>query len=115
MVTPKDFEDYAKRFPDATQTVLRKMRATIQKAAPSAEETIGYNLPAFSVNGNAVVWYAAFKRHIGFYPGAAAVRAFAKDLVTYETAKGSIRFPLDRPLPSALIGRIVKHRLRTLR
>jgi uncharacterized protein YdhG (YjbR/CyaY superfamily) len=109
---PADFDDYVRHFPERTQTALRKVWSTIRKAAPRADETISYNLPAFSLSGKTLVWFAAFKSHIGFYPGAAALAAFADDLSTYKTAKGSVQFPLDRPLPLRLIDRIVRFRVR---
>ncbi len=111
-IAPADFNDYLKHFPQDAQTALRKMRATIESAAPRADETISYNLPAFSLNGKMLVWFAAFKSHLGFYPGAAAIAAFKNELSPFKTAKGSVQFPLDRPLPVRLIERIVKFRAR---
>jgi uncharacterized protein YdhG (YjbR/CyaY superfamily) len=108
---PSDFNDYTKQFPASAQTALREMRSTIKKAAPRAEETISYNLPAFSLDGKMLVWFAAFKSHIGFYPGAAAIAAFKDDFSSYKTAKGSVQFPLSRSLPVGLIGRVVKFRM----
>ena len=109
--TPVDFDDYAGRFPEDVQRLLRKMRRTIRQAAPQAEETISYGIPAFRSNG-ILVWFAAFKGHIGFYPRADVVRAFKKELAAYKGAKGSVRFPFDKPLPLALVSRIVKHRVK---
>jgi uncharacterized protein YdhG (YjbR/CyaY superfamily) len=110
MTKPKDFHDYAARFPRDVQRRLNEMRRTIRKAAPRAAEKISYGIPAFTLNGM-LVWFAAFKRHIGFYPGAGATSTFKKELASYKTAKGSIQFPFDRPLPLALIRRIVKFRV----
>lgn len=108
---PEDFNDYLSAFPAKVQTLLKKMRQTIKKAAPKAKETISYNIPTFTVNGKKLVWFAAFKSHVGFYPGAAAIKAFKKELSPYKTAKGSVQFPFDEPLPLSLVERIVKARL----
>jgi uncharacterized protein YdhG (YjbR/CyaY superfamily) len=109
--TPKNFDDYANRFPKDVQQLLQKMRLTIKKAAPQAKETISYGIPAFTLNGM-LVWFAAFKTHIGFYPRASAIAAFKKELSPYKGAKGSVQFPLDAPLPLALVIRIVKFRVK---
>jgi uncharacterized protein YdhG (YjbR/CyaY superfamily) len=109
--TPADLDAYISGFPEEVQTLLRKMRRTIGKAAPNAEETISYNVPAFALRGKKLVWFAAFKSHIGFYPGAAAIAAFKKELSRYKTAKGSAQFPFSEPLPLDLVSRIVKFRL----
>jgi uncharacterized protein YdhG (YjbR/CyaY superfamily) len=108
---PQDFNDYLAAFPPSVQTLLKKMRQTIKRAAPKAKETISYNIPTFTVNGKKLVWFAAFKSHIGFYPGAAAIKTFKKELSPYKTAKGSVQFPFDEPLPLDLVTRIVKSRL----
>jgi uncharacterized protein YdhG (YjbR/CyaY superfamily) len=105
---PADFGEYAGRFPAKVQSLLRKVRAAIRKAAPNAQEAISYGIPAFTLNGKRFVWFAAFKSHIGFYPGAAALAAFKKELSGYKSAKGSVQFPFDEPLPLALVDRIVK-------
>lgn len=110
-VAPTSFEDYARHFPAEARTALGIMRSTIENAAPKAKETISYNLPAFSLGGKAIVWFAAFKSHVGFYPGAAAIAAFQEDLSEYKTAKGSVQFPLDRALPTDLIKRIVEFKV----
>ncbi len=108
---PGNIDDYVDRFPKKVQQLLEKMRLTIRKAAPKAEETISYGIPAFTLNGS-LVWFAAFKNHIGFYPGSPAVIAFKKELSAYEGAKGSVQFPFDEPLPLALVSRIVKFRVK---
>jgi uncharacterized protein YdhG (YjbR/CyaY superfamily) len=108
---PGNFHEYVQRFPADVQRVLRHMRRTIQKAAPQAQEKISYGIPAFTLNGM-LVWFAAFKKHIGFYPGAGAIAAFKKELSAYKWAKGSVQFPFDRPLPLALVSRIVKFRVK---
>lgn len=108
---PKDFDDYLHRFPKEVRQRLQKMRLTVKKAAPQAKEKISYGIPSFTVNGM-LVWFAAFKNHIGFYPRTSAIAAFKKELSTYKSAKGSVRFPFDKPLPLDLIGRMVKFRVK---
>ena len=108
---PKNIDDYVERFPKEVRLRLQKMRLTIKKAAPQAKETISYGIPAFTLNG-LLVWFAAFKGHIGFYPRASAIAAFEKELSAYKGAKGSVQFPLDKPLPQALVSRIVKFRVK---
>ena len=107
--TPKNFDDYLKRFPKDVQQRLQKMRLIVKKAAPHAKVKISYGIPSFTLNGM-LVWFAAFKNHIGFYPRTSAMAAFKKELSAYKGAKGSVRFPFDRPLPLALISRMVKFR-----
>lgn len=109
--TPKNFDDYLVRFPKDVQQRLQKMRLTVKKAAPQAKEKISYGIPSFTLNGM-LVWFAAFKNHIGFYPRTSAIAAFKKELSAYKGAKGSIQFPFDKPLPLSLISRMVKFRLK---
>jgi uncharacterized protein YdhG (YjbR/CyaY superfamily) len=108
---PKTIDEYIAGFPDDVQEILEKVRMTIRKAAPDAEETINYQIPTFTLNGN-LVHFAAFKKHIGFYPTSTGIEKFKKELSVYEGAKGSVKFPLDKPIPFALIGRIVKFRVK---
>jgi len=108
---PKDFEDYARRFPAPVARLLGKMRLTVRKAAPQAAEKISYGIPAFTQNGM-LVWFAGFNKHIGFYPGAGAILVFKSELSGYKSAKGSVQFPLDKPLPLALVSRMVKFRVK---
>ena len=108
---PQNIDDYITMHPKNIQELLEKMRATIKKAAPKAEETINYAIPTFILEGN-LVHFAAFKNHIGFYPTPSGIEAFKKELSVYEGAKGSIQFPIDKPLPLALIGKIVKFRVK---
>jgi uncharacterized protein YdhG (YjbR/CyaY superfamily) len=110
MLKPADHDAYISAFLPEVQVLLRQMRATIHAAAPQAEETIAYGMPAFRQKVN-LVYYAGYKNHIGFYPSAAPIAAFADDLKGFKTSKGAIQFPLDRPLPVKLIKRIVKWRL----
>ncbi len=109
--TPKSFDDYLDRFPKEVQQRLQKMRLTVKKAAPQAREKISYGIPAFTLNGM-LVWFAAFKKHIGFYPRTSAIAAFKKELSRYKGAKGSVQFPFDKPLPLPLISHIVKFRVK---
>ena len=104
-------DQYIETFPKNIQDILQDLRKTVRKAAPQAEETISYLIPTFRLNGN-LVHFAAFKNHIGFFPTSSAIRAFRKDLSRYELSKGTIRFPLDKPLPLSLVSRIVKFRVK---
>lgn len=108
---PNDFDDYLNRFPKEVQQRLQKMRLTVKRAAPQAKEKISYGIPSFTLNGM-LVWFAAFKNHIGFYPRTSAIAAFKKELSVYKGAKGSVQFPFDKPLPLALISRMVKFRVK---
>lgn len=105
------FQEYAASFPKEVQQLLRKMRLTIKKAAPKAEEKISYGVPTFTLNGN-LVHFGAFKKHIGFYPGPGAIKAFKQELSGYKGNKGSIQFPFDEPLPLKLVTQIVKFRVK---
>lgn len=111
---PKSIDDYVDRFPKHVQLLLRQMRRTIHAAAPKAKETISYRMPAFMVD-RVLVWFAAHRSHIGFYPGADGIAAFEKQLSAFKTAKGSVQFPFDAALPLALVRRIVKFRVRQSR
>ena len=106
---PQNIDEYIAGFPPDIQEILQKIRTTIRKAAPKAGETIKYQMPTFTLNGN-LVHFAAFKRHIGFYPTPTGTREFQKELSIYKGAKGSVQFPLDRPIPFGLISKIVKFR-----
>jgi uncharacterized protein YdhG (YjbR/CyaY superfamily) len=108
---PSTIDQYISSFPEATQVLLQEIRAAIQKAAPNAEECIGYGIPTFKLNGN-LVHFAGYKNHLGFYPGADGIAAFERELSAYKRAKGSVQFPIDKKMPLALIGRIVKYRVR---
>ena len=111
MTTPKNIDEYIASFPKDVQLLLQQVRATIQKVAPDAEETISYAIPTFKLNGKNLVHFAGFKNHIGFYPAPTGMEAFKKDFSRYKTGKGSVQFPVDEPLPLALITRIVKFRM----
>lgn len=109
--TPKSIDEYIAGFPKDIQEILERIRATIREAAPEAEEAIKYQIPTFTLNGN-LVHFAAFKNHIGFYPAPAGIEEFKEELSAYKGAKGSVQFPLDKPIPFDLIGRIVRFRVK---
>jgi uncharacterized protein YdhG (YjbR/CyaY superfamily) len=109
--TSKHIDKYIAGFPKDVQDILEKLRATIQKEAPDAEETINYGIPTFTLKGN-LVHFAAFKKHIGFYPTPTGIEKFKNELSAYEMAKGSVQFPLDKSLPFDLISKIVKFRVK---
>ena len=109
--TSKEVDKYIAGFPEDIQEVLNKVRATIRESAPETEETINYGIPTFTLNGN-LVHFAAFKNHIGFYPTPSGIEKFKKELSVYEGAKGSVKFPLDKSIPYALISTIVKFRVK---
>jgi uncharacterized protein YdhG (YjbR/CyaY superfamily) len=106
-----DIDLYIAGFPTRTQKLLAQFRAAIRKAAPEAEEVIKYGIPTFTFHGN-LVHFGAYKNHIGFYPAPSGIEAFKKELAAYEGAKGSIRFPIDKPLPIDLIKKIVVYRVK---
>jgi len=108
---PRNIDEYIAGFPDDVQEILQKIRMTIREAAPDAEETISYQMPTFTLKGN-LVHFAAYKKHIGLYPAPRGIEKFKKELSAYEGAKGSVRFPLDKPIPFGLISRIVKFRVK---
>jgi uncharacterized protein YdhG (YjbR/CyaY superfamily) len=105
------FEEYIEVFPPDIQKILRQIRATIKKAAPKATEVISYGMPAFKQN-KVLVYFAAGKNHIGFYPTPNPIVFFSKELAAYKTSKGAIQFPLDKKIPLALISNITKFRVR---
>jgi uncharacterized protein YdhG (YjbR/CyaY superfamily) len=104
-------DEYISTFPKNVQVTLEALRQAIKEAAPNAEEAISYQMPAFRLNG-VLVYFAAFKNHIGFYPTSSGVAEFKKELSQYEVSKGTIRFPLDKPIPLDLIKKIVKYRVK---
>ncbi|OGN90558.1 MAG: hypothetical protein A2158_06155 [Chloroflexi bacterium RBG_13_46_14] len=107
----KDVDDYIAGFPEDARVILTKLRKVIREAAPDASETISYQMPTFKLNGN-LVHFAAFKKHIGFYPTPSAITAFAKELASYKTSKGALQFPYDKPIPYELIKEITKFRVK---
>jgi len=107
---PKNIDEYIADFPEDVQEILEKIRLTIRNAAPDAEETIKYQMPTFTLKGN-LVHFAAYKKHIGLYPAPSGIEKFKDELSAYKGAKGSVRFPLNQPIPYNLIGEIVKFRV----
>lgn len=108
---PRDIDAYIAGFPPEIRALLEEVRATIRAAAPDAREAISYQMPTFTLHGN-LVHFAAFKEHIGFYPTPSGTEEFRAELAPYESGKGSVRFPLNRPIPFDLIRRIVEFRAR---
>jgi uncharacterized protein YdhG (YjbR/CyaY superfamily) len=104
-------DEYIGTFPKSVQDTLEKIRQTIRQAAPEAQEKISYGLATFTLHGN-LVHFGAYDTHIGFYPGSSPIKAFKKNLESYETSKGTIRLPLDKPVPLPLITKIVKFRVK---
>ncbi len=113
MVTERnpEIDHYIADFPPPTRELLEQLRSTILKAAAGAEEVIGYKMPAYRLHG-VLLYFAGYKGHIGFYPSGSGIEAFKKELSVYKGAKGSVQFPLDKPLPVALITKIVKFRVK---
>lgn len=107
----QSMDEYIARFPPEIQEILAKIRAVIREAAPDATEAIRYEIPTFVLHGN-LVHFAAFQNHIGFYPTPAGIEAFQEELAPYTAGKGTIRFPLDRPIPYDLIRRVVEQRVK---
>ncbi|MBL7979816.1 MAG: DUF1801 domain-containing protein [Bacteroidetes Order II. Incertae sedis bacterium] len=109
MNKPANIDDYIAQFPEATQSILQDMRMFIRTLLPDATEAISYGIPTWVLNGN-LVHIAAYERHIGFYPAPSGLEAFKADLAGYKKGKGSVQFPLDRPMPWELIERMVQWR-----
>jgi len=107
----KTIDEYIHLFPGDVQEILVKLRQLVKKEAPDSTEAISYGIPTFKLNGN-LVHFAGYKTHIGFYPEAEAINVFEKELSGYETSKGTVRFPLGKPLPYDLITKIVKYRVK---
>lgn len=105
----RTIDEYILQFSPHVQAILKKLQNVIKEAAPQAQEKISWKMPTFVLGGN-LVHFAAFKHHIGFYPGPSGIEAFKSELSNYKGAKGSVQFPLDKPLPYELIGAIVKFR-----
>jgi uncharacterized protein YdhG (YjbR/CyaY superfamily) len=108
----KTVDAYIASFPKEVQGILEKIRQAIRRAAPDAVETISYQIPTFKLNGKSLVYFAAWKEHIGFYAMPSGNAAFKKELSQYKAAKGSIRFPLEEPIPYDLIKKIVMFRVK---
>ena len=110
-ITINTIDEYIANFSEDIQHLLEQIRKTIQKAAPEATESIGYQMPTFKLNGN-LVYFAAYKKHIEFYPTSTGITAFKQELAAYKHAKGSVQFPINQPIPYHLISQIVQYRVK---
>jgi uncharacterized protein YdhG (YjbR/CyaY superfamily) len=108
---PRNIDEYIDLFPPDVRSILEKVRTTIRKAAPGAQEVISYQIPAFKQNGN-LVYFGGFKKHVGFFPTSSGIAKFKDELAGYKGAKGSVQFPFDQPIPYGLISKIVKFRVK---
>lgn len=108
---PKDIDEYIAGFPKEVQAILEEIRRTIREAAPEAEEAIRYQIPTFRLNGGNLIHFAAYQKHIGLYPAPRGAEELKEELAGYEGGKGTVQFPLDRPIPYDLIRRIVEYRV----
>jgi uncharacterized protein YdhG (YjbR/CyaY superfamily) len=108
---PRNIDDYIGLFPPDVRAILQRLRTTIRKAAPDAQETISYHIPAFKQNG-ILVYFGGFKKHVGFFPTSNGIEKFKHELAGYKGAKGSVQFPFDQPMPYGLISKIVKFRVK---
>jgi len=106
----KTVNEYLRALSSNSRNKLKQIRELVKKEVPKADELISYNMPAFKLNGKILVYYAAFKNHIGFFPTSTPIAALKKELIGYKTSKGTIQFPLDKPLPIELIKKIVKYK-----
>jgi uncharacterized protein YdhG (YjbR/CyaY superfamily) len=110
-VSFNSIDEYIATFPKDVQKIMKQLRATIKAAAPKAGEKISYNMPTFTLNGTYLVYFAGWKTHIAFYGAPRGSAEFKEDLSAYETGQGTLKFPLDKPMPFALITKIVKFRV----
>ena len=110
-VLPGNIEEYIDSFPADIQKLLKQLHEKIRKAAPEAEESISYQMPAFKLNGP-LVYFAGYNNHIGFYPTPSGIENFQQELSQYKTSKGAVQFPIDEPLPLELVSRIVRFRVK---
>lgn len=112
MLNAKNIDAHIRSLPEEVQKKLTSLRETIQKAAPSAAECIKYGIPTFTLNGKNLVHFAGYTSHIGFYPAPSGIEEFKKELAPYISGKGTLKFPLDKPLPLPLIRKIVQFRVK---
>jgi len=111
--SPKDIDEYIAGFPPNVREILEQIRITVREAAPDAEEIIKYRMPTFVLNEN-LVHFAAYKNHVGFYPTPSGIEKFKDELSSYKNAKGSVQFPIDKPMPLKLIRKIVEFRVKEI-
>ena len=109
---PQNIDDYIADFPPEIQEILQRVRETIRKAAPDAEETISYNIPTFNLKGHYLIYFAGYKKHIGLYPVPIGNEELKEEMAPYVSGKGTLKFPLDKPIPYGLIRKLVKFRIR---
>ena len=107
----KNIDEYILRFPENVQDIMQKLRQVTREAAPDAQEAISYGIPTFKLNGN-LVHFGGYKTHVGFYPTPSAIEAFKKDLAPYEISKGTVKFPLNKPIPYDLVKKMVEFRVK---
>jgi uncharacterized protein YdhG (YjbR/CyaY superfamily) len=110
--TPQNIDEYIAGFPDDVQEILQKIRMTIHKAAPGAEEKISYQMPTFILKGDYLIYFAGYKKHVGLYPAPIADAEFKDELPAYASGKGTVKFPFDQPIPFNVIRKIVKFRVK---
>jgi uncharacterized protein YdhG (YjbR/CyaY superfamily) len=108
---PKTIDAYIAAFPSSTQEILEKLRRVIRESAPGAEEAISFGIPTFKLNGN-LVHFAAYKKHVGFYPTSSGIAAFKKELTPYKLGRGTVQFPIGRAIPFGIVRKIVRYRVR---
>lgn len=108
----KTIDEYISTFPQEVQTILHKIRQTVQQVVPEAEEKISYRMPTFNLNGSYLIYFAAWKHHISLYPVPSNTKDFQDELAVYLSGKGTVKFPLKKPVPYDLVRKIVEHRLR---
>lgn len=110
---PKDIDEYIAGFPSGTQEILKQIRLTIKKVVPEAEEAISYGIPTFNLNGTYLIYFAAYKKHIGFYPVSSEILELDNDFAAFKTSgKGTIQFPLNKPMPLNLIAKLVEFKVK---
>jgi uncharacterized protein YdhG (YjbR/CyaY superfamily) len=110
--TVKDIDEYIANFPSDVRELLEQVRATIREAAPEAQETISYQIPSFRLKGQYLIYFAGYKKHIGLYPVPSGDVDFDQQVAAYRAGKGTLRFPLDQPIPFELIAKVVQYRAR---
>jgi uncharacterized protein YdhG (YjbR/CyaY superfamily) len=114
-IQPKTIDDYISGFPEEVRIILGTTRRIIRETAPGAQETISYGIPTFKLNGANLVHFAAFAHHIGFYPTSSGISTFSKELAPFSTSRGTVRFPLEKPIPYELIKTITEFRVKEVR
>ena len=110
----KNIDEYISIFPDNVRGILQRMRQVIREAAPEATEVISYGIPTFRLNGN-LVHFGGYKKHVSFYPSPSGIEAFRKELAAYETSRGTVKFPLNKPIPYELMKRMVEFRVKEVK